>query len=178
MQPDRFLKEIVDPGLARLSAVAGVKSDDKARVLLLAVAGQESLWKHRRQIGIGQYYPQTVGARGYWQFESTWGGPVALNDVLQSTSKQIAAVCADLEIACDELALYEACAWNDTLAVALARLLLWRDPAPLPELGDEQGGWNYYLRNWRPGAPHPEAWPDRYQTSLKLVGGAGHGKLV
>ncbi len=34
-----------------------------------------------------------------------------------------------------------------------ARLLLWTDAKPLPAIGDEQGAWDYYLRNWRPGKP-------------------------
>jgi len=134
-----------------------------------AIAGQESGWQHRRQLGIGDYFPQRVGARGYWQFESTWGGPVALNDVMMSTGRQIEAVCAALDIPCDERALYEACAWNDTLACAMARLLLWLHPAPLPAVGDKEGGWQYYLRQWRPGAPHPSAWGARYDAALAAV---------
>lgn len=34
----------------------------------------------------------------------------------------------------------------------LARLLLYTDPARLPELGAEAGVWQLYLRTWRPGA--------------------------
>ncbi len=71
---------------------------------------QESEWLARRQIGIGQYYPQSVGARGYWQFESTWGGPVALNAVLLEARGKIEAVCKPLDIPCYELEMYEACA--------------------------------------------------------------------
>lgn len=166
------MTRIVDPGLALLASLEPrIPVTDKARVLVCAIAGQESAWQHRRQLGIGQYHPQSVGARGYWQFESTWGGPVALNDVMQKAPKQLAAVCAYLEIPAYELTLYEAIAWNDTLACACARLLLWVDPAPLPEIGQKQAAWDYYIRNWRPGAPHPETWIDRYDKSFAALAG-------
>jgi hypothetical protein len=64
---------------------------------------------------------------------------------------------------------YEAIAWNGMLAASFARLLLWTDPAALPRVGDVQGGWDLYYRCWRPGAPHPEVWPDRYDTAMRLV---------
>lgn len=168
MTPRDLLHESVDPALEMLAAL-GVRSDNRARVLVMAIAGQESEWKARRQIGIGQYYPQTVGARGYWQFESTWGGPVAINEVMQKAPSVLAALCAELDIPVDERALYEAVAWNDVLAAALARLLLWVDPAALPAVGAVEEGWDYYLRNWKPGAPHHETWPARYATAMELI---------
>jgi len=172
MKAADFYSRIVKPTLTLMAELPEIKLpvSDKAAVLTMTCAGQESGWAARRQIGIGQYYPQSVGARGYWQFESTWGGPVAINDVQQKTPKQLAAVCAYLEIPTDELALYEAIAWNDTLACAIARLLLWTDPNPLPAIGDKTGSWNYYLRNWRPGAPHPETWSARYDAALAAIG--------
>lgn len=171
MKPEPFYQRIVKPTLQLMSDVPEIALpvSDKAAVLVMTIAGQESNWQHRRQIGIGQYHPQTVGARGYWQFESTWGGPVALNDVQQKTPRQLAAICSYLEIPADELTLYEAVAWNDTLACALARLLLWSDPRPLPEIGDKVASWSYYERNWRPGAPHPEAWPALYDKAVAAV---------
>lgn len=182
MKPDLFFTSIVEPNLQRLFALHDVALPvtDEARVMVMAIAGQESAWSQRRQIGIGQYFPQKVGARGYWQFESTWSGPVAIDDVLQKARRQIEAVCASLEIPCDRLTLYEACAWNDTLAVALARLLLWIDPAPLPEIGDVDAAWNYYRRNWKPGMPHPKAWLGNYEQALKHCAGyvPGQGKLA
>lgn len=171
MKPDLFYQRIVKPTLQLMSEMPeiNIAVSDKASVLVMTIAGQESNWQHRRQIGIGQYHPQTVGARGYWQFESTWGGPVALNDVQQKTPRQLAAICGYLEIPADELTLYEAVAWNDTLACALARLLLWSDPRPLPEIGDKVASWDYYVRNWRPGAPHPEAWSALYDKAVAAV---------
>lgn len=171
MKPNPFYQRIVKPTLQLMADLSdiGIPVSDKASVITMTCAGQESRWEHRRQLGIGQYHPQSIGARGYWQFESTWGGPVALNDVMQKTPRQLAAICACLEIPTDELSLYEAVAWNDTLACALARLLLWIDPRPLPEIGDKDASWNYYLRGWRPGAPHPETWSGLYDQAVAAV---------
>src|SRR5690606_12884686 len=41
---------------------------------------------------------------------------------------------------------------DDVLAAAFARLLLWTNPSLLPFIGDEEGAWQAYLREWRPGA--------------------------
>ena len=168
MTPKQVLDTAIDPALELLRQ-AGVRSDDRARLEVLTIAGQESAWKARRQVGIGQYHPQTIGARGLWQFESTWGGPVALNDVQQKAPKQLAVICQYFDLPADELSLYEACAWHDILAASLARLLLWVDPRPLPDVGAEDEAWHYYVDNWRPGAPHRATWSGYYTTALGLV---------
>jgi hypothetical protein len=172
MQPDIFFSRIVEPTLQYMAAspTIALPVTNEARVLVTAIAGQESRWKDRRQIGIGEYYPQKVGARGYWQFESTWSGPVAINDVLMSTGRQIEAACKHLDIPCDEHSLYEACAWNDTLACVMARLLLWTHPARVPAVGEKEAAWQYYLRQWRPGAPQRHTWDEIYDQSVAAVG--------
>jgi hypothetical protein len=171
MSPETFFASIVDPTLAMMAntAVIGVPRSPMADVLVTTIAGQESTWKSRRQIGISQYYPQQVGARGFWQFESTWGGPVAINDLFQKTDRQLSVVCSSLDVPYDEYAVYEACAWNDTLACAMARLLLWIHPKPLPAIGDKEGAWQYYLNQWRPGAPHRHTWDARYDAALAAI---------
>lgn len=158
MTPRDLLLKGIDPAL-ELLAKASVFSDDRARVLMLAIAGQESGWEHRLQIG--------GPARSFWQFEK--GGGVA--GVLQhpASAQKIRGVCADLKITCDVPTVYEAMAWNDVLGAAMARLLLLTDPAPLPAVGKVDEAWQYYLRNWRPGMPHPEAWPARYAAALGIV---------
>lgn len=172
MNPDIFYTRIVAPTLDYMAASPSINVpvSASARVLVMAIAGQESRWAARRQVGLQEYYPQKVGARGYWQCESTWGGPVAINDVLQKTPVQIAAACKALDISCDAHALYEACAWNDTIACIMARLKLWSDPAPLPDYWDKGESWKYYLRNWQPGAPHPESWSGLHDQAMAAVG--------
>lgn len=171
MTPDAFYTRIVEPTIQYMAASPSIAipATDAARVQVMAVAGQESRWQERRQLGV-PLYPQRIGARSYWQFESPWGGPVAINDILQKTPVQIAAACKAFDITCDASSLYEACAWHDAIACVMARLLLWIDPAPLPAVGDTNGAWNYYCRNWRPGAPHPESWPAVYRDAMAAIG--------
>lgn len=160
MDTRSFLLDIADPALAWLATSAGTKSDDRARILVMTIAGQESNWQHRLQIG--------GPARSYWQFEL--GGGV--DDVFRVTGTQLQKVCVSLDIPFDRKTVFEAMAWNDRLAGAMARLLLYVDPRPLPDVGDTAAGWDFYLRNWRPGAPRPEAWPKLYAQALAAMGAA------
>lgn len=159
MTPEVFFAEVVEPNLQYMAASLGIAIPvtDSARVLVLAIAGQESNWSARRQIG--------GPARSYWQFER--GGGVA--ELFQKTRRQLNVVCAAQDIPVDIDTVFEAMAWNDPLACAMARLLLWGDPAPLPAVGDQEAGWQYYLRNWRPGAPHRDTWSVVYPKALSIV---------
>ncbi|WP_434213380.1 hypothetical protein [[Pseudomonas] boreopolis] len=123
-----------------------------ARVLLMAIGLQESGFRVRRQRG--------GPARGLWQFERDGG----VRGVLRHPSSRGLArqFCAEAGVAADAQDCYDALAANDVLACQFARLLLYTDPAPLPRLGASQQAWEYYLRNWRPGRPRPDSWPDHY----------------
>lgn len=156
MTPKFLLTNAIRPAFALLEA-QGVHSDIKAELMVLAIAGQESSWGYRRQVG--------GPARSFWQFEEG-GGVAGLFAVVPAKLKF---VCEQCLVPFDRATVFEACAWRDVLAAAMARLLLWTDPAPLPDIGDVQGSWNYYERNWRPGMPHPDYWPGVYGTSVGLV---------
>lgn len=159
MEP-RVLYYDVVRSMQALETWTGIKSDDRALVMLMAIAGQESFWAHRKQIG--------GPARSYWQFEKGGGVAGVLNH--PATKGAINAVCRVLDIPCDTATVYEAMAWNDTLATCMARLLLYSDPRPLPAPGEQDAAWEYYLRNWRPGMPHPQSWAGRYATAMELAG--------
>jgi hypothetical protein len=161
MTPGDLFQRIVEPTLQWMAASPSIKVpvSDSARVLVMAIAGQESGWKERRQIG--------GPARSYWQFEL--GGGVA--GLFRVTPRQLAAVCTAYDVPYDQKIVFEAMAWHDTLACAMARLLLWTDAAALPPVGDKDAGWAYYLRNWRPGAPHPEFWSGNYDKAVAAVRG-------
>jgi hypothetical protein len=159
MTPKELLVSAIDPAHALLEHLSGVKSDDRARVLSLAIAGQESAWQHRLQIG--------GPARSFWQFEKGGGVTGVLRH--PASRDKIKAVCAALGVPCDVATVYREMADDDVLAACMARLLLYTDPAALPAVGDEAAGWAYYLRNWRPGKPHPETWPARYATAKGLI---------
>jgi len=128
-----------------------------ARVMLLAIALQESSLAHREQIG--------GPARGLLQFER--GGGV--RGVLTHPASRDYAdrVCRLRDVQPTPAQVYAALAGDDVLAVALGRLLLWTDPQALPD--DEQGGWALYARVWRPGHPRPDDWPGNYQTAIRAV---------
>jgi hypothetical protein len=159
--PSTFLRTILDPGLAWCAAIPGwtIPADDRARVLLLAIAGQEANWTWRLQDG--------GPARGFWQFEKGGGVTGVLND--QASRNGAVLGCGAAHIPANAVAAYRALALNDNLAVAFARLLLWSDPEPLPGLTAQDKCWDYYLRNWRPGKPRPGDWPGNYQSAMDAL---------
>ena len=71
MNTSDFLNTIINPTLA---AMGPRMASDEARVMLLAIAHQESALTDRRQVGRDGHWLDKL-ARGWWQFES--GGGVA-----------------------------------------------------------------------------------------------------
>lgn len=131
-----------------------------ARVLLLAIGLQESKFAHRVQV--------RGPARGFWQFEQ--GGGVAGVFAHPRTGVYAGAVCQALAEAPTVPDAYAALAHNDVLACALARLLLWTLPGPLPAVTDAEGAWTQYLAAWRPGKPHPATWAAHHLGAQAAVG--------
>lgn len=119
----------------------------EAIAMMTAIGLQESRFEYRKQIG--------GPARGFWQFEE--GGGVAGVMRHHSSKRYAENILQELEIKKKDA--YDAIAYNDTVAAAFARLLLYTDPNQLPKLSDSpQISWEYYIRNWRPGKPHRETW--------------------
>jgi len=143
-----FCIDFMDQGLVLLNAVGGPASTGNAQRLLLAIAIQESGLEHRRQLG--------GPARGWWQFEN--GGGVVGVMTHQKTRDAARKVCDYLHIPFSSAHVYDAIAFNDPLAAAFARLLLYPDPHQIPGSDDEEGAWQYYIRNWRPGKPSRARW--------------------
>jgi len=156
MTPEKALELVVRPGLALLP----VKMQGaRAETMLLTIGLQESKFKYRNQIG--------GPAHGFYQFES--GGGV--RGVLKHPSSEgvIAALLKDLEIPSENA--YSAIVYNDVLATAFARLLLWTDPLGLPAVASEPSlSWKYYLRTWRPGKPHEATWALHRAAAIAAVG--------
>lgn len=155
MYPVDALREIIDPALAELPA--GMVSD-AARVMLVAIGLQESRLTYRRQGNGGP-------ARGLWQFERNGGVRGVL--VHRASRDEARAACGRRDLPATATAVYMAIEADDRLAAIFARLLLWTDPLPLPD--DMDDGWSYYLRNWRPGKPHPQTWPAYYRRAVQAV---------
>lgn len=152
---------ILDAALVGLPAIMDTP---QARVQLIAIALQESRLKHRDQIVKGKKPGVKGPALGLWQFEK--GGGV--RGVLRHPASR-----KHLPYGQDEeQALWLLLECDDTLAAQLARLLLWTDPRPLPVRGDAASGWNYYIRNWRPGKPHPQTWGAFWREAEALVYGS------
>lgn len=154
--------QTINPALAWLG-VRGVPATDAARVMLLAIAGQESDCQHRRQIG--------GPARGLYQFES--GGGVRGVLMHRSSARLAAAACEWRGVKAETPHVWAALEHDDVLAAMFARLLLWTDPRPLP--ADEGEAWDYYLRNWRPGAYTRGDDAERAKLRAKW---SGHWKLA
>ncbi|ASL26973.1 hypothetical protein [Azotobacter chroococcum] len=148
----------IAPALALLPARM---SSPQAEAMLLAIGLQESGLAHRRQVG--------GPARGLWQFEQ--GGGVR-GVLLHPLSRQHAlAACEAHNVKPSAAAVYAALEHDDILAAAFARLLLWRDPAPLPAVGEVAKSWDLYVRTWRPGKPHRNRWDVCYAQAMDALAG-------
>lgn len=131
----------------------------RARVLLCAIGLQESRFKHRLQI--------RGPARGFWQFER--GGGVRGVLTHKASRLDAAKICFVRGCGNTLSVVYDRVATDDVLAACFARLLLYTDPAALPELGERDKAWDYYIRCWRPGKPHRRTWNDLYDEAVMLA---------
>lgn len=157
--PHDFVGQIMEPALDLLPTRMG---SIEARIMLLAIALQESELKYRRQVG--------GPARGLMQFEQGGGVKGVLSHPASRT--YAAQVCAALGVDPSQQAVYAALDQNDTLAVCFGRLLLWTDPSTLPSINDVLGAWNLYQRVWRPGKPRIQDWPDNHKIAASALGTA------
>jgi hypothetical protein len=135
----------------------------QARVQMLATGGQESGFATRRQYGDGP-------ARGLWQFEQ--GTPASKGGIwgvylFQSTAGILHDVCDALHIPFDAVSIYNNLETNDLLAACVARIMLYTDPKPLPDVTDVEGSWLTYLRIWKPGKPRPQDWAGNHSRAVE-----------
>ncbi|RSE77936.1 hypothetical protein [Achromobacter denitrificans] len=151
------IRMAVTPALALLPAKMDTPA---ARVQLLAIGLQESRFQYRRQLGNGP-------ARGLWQFERTGGVRGVLTH--PASREHAYRICGVRGVAPVAAAVHPALETDDVLAAAFARLLMWTDGWRLPVVGDVQGGWEMYIRTWRPGKPHPQTWAGLYAQAWAEV---------
>lgn len=150
------LDSIVEPALRLLPPAM---TSDAARTMMLAIGLQESRFEHRRQLGDGP-------ARGFWQFEV--GGVTGVWKHSQS-SEQLRLLCRERDCEFSPRAIWASLERDDILAAGVARLLLWTDAKPLPAMSDPSAAWDCYVRNWRPGKPHPASWPELHRAAREMV---------
>lgn len=164
---DVFLREIVSPAMALLPKQM---DSARARVLLLAICLQESRLAHRWQVvdgggkgparGLAQFERGSKASRG-----GVWG--VYMH---HATHELLRLLCRDRDINFEPYAIWAQLEHDDVLAVGLARLLIYTDAFPLPDVDDERGAWELYaLRCWRPGKAHPSTWPANHFAARKAV---------
>lgn len=147
-----FVRRFVIP--AAYAVLPAPMGTPDATRMLLAITWQESRLKHRRQIG--------GPARGFAMFETNGVSGV----LAHPASKDLALnVLRDLQYTNPPTpyGVHSAVEHNDILCFALARLLLWTDPAPMPIT--QEDGWRIYQRCWRPGKPHPETWAQAWTVA-------------
>ena len=177
----KTLRQIVDEdialGLALLPLVMS-RNLPQVQIQLLTTHLQESPGQDQCQITNSKTPGACGPARGIFQFEKAGGVAGVLNH--PSTRVAAAEVCRKLGIAPTADAVYEALrTTDDQLDVAFARMLYWTDKDPLPKFGDVTKSWEYYIRNWRPGAfsnGTPAArtalrkkWSTNYATALEVL---------
>lgn len=150
--------EVIDPMFRLLPEKMNSK---EALVLLLAIGLQESRLIHRKQIN--------GPAKGLWQFERNGGVRGVLNHA--RTSKLAVKFCDACALPSTVEEVYQTLQYDDLLAAGFARLLLWTIPGKLPELGDSEAAWDYYIEGWRPGKPHRHTWDALYALALDYVKG-------
>jgi len=161
MDAKRLLKTAIIPALIELEQY-GIKNTLEARRLLLAIALQESGLKHRRQVVNGE---ETGAASGYFQFEKGGGcaGVLAyprLGTIMQN-------ICSTYGIGQTAQELWTAIQFQDIVAAAAARILIYTLPNDLPKMPED--GWAQYVRAWRPGKPRPETWAGHWATATAEV---------
>ena len=140
----------------------------EARVMLAAIGLQESRLTARRQlVKVGGKMHPIGPAKGLWQFERGGGCRGVVDH--PASRYWMSHVCRERGVGFSATAIWNAIETDDVLAAAAARLLLFTDPRRLPELGDEKGGWNLYIRTWRPGRPHRDTWPALYAQALSTL---------
>ena len=134
---------------------------DEASAFLLAAGLQESEFKKRRQV--------RGPAHSFWQFERTGVSGVVRHPATKAHVVDVLRTLAYGTPTDRTQKCYAAIGDNDVLACALARLLLWTLPQPLPNRDDPDGAWAQYLEAWRPGKPKRQTWASNYAQAWELV---------
>ncbi len=131
----------------------------------MAIALQESGLTHRRQVSADG--KESGPASSFWQFEKGGGCRGVLGH--HAVAARMRKVCIDFNVDATEQALWEAMRYQDIVAAAAARLLLYTLPSGLPLTAAE--GWKQYLSAWRPGKPHPDTWAGNWAEADRVVRG-------
>lgn len=166
---------IIDEALGLLQPY-GIPITNNARAMLYAIAGQEAGWQHRFQISKRADGTSYRGpARGLWQFELGGGVRGVLEHEASNTIAYRVATGFVGDFAyggyTGETAVWAVLPYEDVLAAAFARLLLWTDRRKLPDpsQANAEVAWGIYNSVWRPGKPHKAKWAANWLAAVKVV---------
>lgn len=163
MTPIRLLNTAIVPALSELAA-CGIPDSPAARRFLLAIALQESGLKHRRQVTASG--DEDGPASSFWQFEK--GGGCKQLFLHSQTALPMRLICSAFNVQPNAQALWEAMRYQDIVAAAAARLLIYSLPGALPTTPTL--GWDQYIDAWRPGKPHRETWAGHWAAASTTTG--------
>lgn len=163
MTPQRLYQTAIRPALDELAAF-GIQPTPQAGRNVLAIALQESGLRARRQIVDGG--AEAGPAVSFWQGEK--GGGMILTLSHRVTGAAMKAICEAYNVKPDAGGLWEAMRYQDIVAAAAARLLIYTLPGKLAQT--EKDGWDEYVVAWRPGRPHPEKWAECWRIASETVG--------
>jgi hypothetical protein len=167
MTPELLLKTAIIPALSLLDPKLDAPA---ARAMLIAIALQETGLRARRQMleARDHWWESKPGkGHGFWQFERDGGVRGVLRHA--AASAIVLPVIDAMLYPRDPYAVHEALIHNDILACVLARALLYSVPDAMPRPNEADKGWSIYLKAWRPGKAHPEAWPENYRIAWEAV---------
>lgn len=160
---DSILHNAINPALGLLPAKMDTEA---ARVMLLSIGLQESRFQYRAQKTKDPYIKGP--ARGFWQFERGGGVHGVLSHF--ATKSLAEGICRARGVRIDSSLIHARLEFDDVLAAAFARLLLWADHKPLPKVdASHDEAWDCYVRNWRPGKPHRHTWDDFHKQARAQV---------
>lgn len=163
MEPARLLNTAIIPALAELEKF-GIKDTPDARRIVLAIALQESGLRHRRQVVAGG--AEAGPASSFWQFEQGGGCKGVLTH--HASGARMTKICEAYNVQPTPAGLWEAMRYQDIVAAAAARLLIFTLPTALPKTEDD--GWEQYISGWRPGKPHKQTWAGHWATATTATG--------
>lgn len=162
-------RDLIIPVHALLREEFGVPDTLEAACMSVAIKVQESGLTMIRDQGD----PNIIGpATGPWQFEKNGGVAEILED--GKIGPIAHELCRRVGVRPERDPVWRlfTTAAGDDLSCAFARLLIFRDPAPLPARtpANAKAAYDYYHRRWRPGADREHDWPASWQAGLATVG--------
>lgn len=160
MRPSTLLTAFIRPTLKHLAIKEPSIDSPAARQIMLAIAGQES--------ACGRYFAQLGDgpARGIWQVE-----PATHRDLQNNYLKYRLAFWQHLNKLLPDVVLTDPLLSCQLYSCGVARLCLYRQPDPMPALGDKNGMWQLYKKyfNSHLGAATKAEWDHNWEKYVEGV---------